>query len=512
MQAPISIGTIVQNRYRLTKLLGHGSMVRTYLAEDQGRFNELCALKEIIPAQSAESMFEKSKELFQRETTILYQIQHPQIPQVRATFERDRRWFIVQDYVEGKTLATVLSERRAVGQTFQEAEVLQLMGQLLPPLSYLHSKGVVHRGISPNNIILSDRALMLTNFGIVKDLATRFQSPSPNYHLTPIGIGYAPIEQIQTGIAYPSSDLYALAVTAIVLLTGLEPKELFDETQLLWHWQQWVTLSPDTDKMLHRMLSYKPSDRYQSVAEVEQALQVNSILQLSTPDSPWTQAVAASPAINQSTNNKHQPDPVSVPKREIWDRPWAVVLVYTIVAIVVGVSSGLLVSSLLARQRSTKNVGISPQTFPSPLVSESSTPIPTTSNKSTPNSEKVRTGQWLNLKSGQKTTVRGSLKAKAVAYTFHAEQGQMLNATLTNDNVLLSVLGLDQAPIDDNANRVMRYQGTLPSTGDYTIELTPAERVNTIKYRLSLRLGTLQAIPSDTPTPSTSTKKLPKSP
>ena len=71
MQPPISTGTILQSRYRLLNLLGQGGFGRTYLVEDQGRFNELCALKELNPPQG-DYAFGKSKELFQREAQILH--------------------------------------------------------------------------------------------------------------------------------------------------------------------------------------------------------------------------------------------------------------------------------------------------------------------------------------------------------------------------------------------------------------------------------------------------------
>ena len=86
MQPPIVTGTILQNRYGVLGILGQGGFGRTYLAEDRGRFNERCAIKEFIPAQgSSDYALEKSRELFQREAAILYKIQHPQVPQFRSS-------------------------------------------------------------------------------------------------------------------------------------------------------------------------------------------------------------------------------------------------------------------------------------------------------------------------------------------------------------------------------------------------------------------------------------------
>ena len=156
LQPPLQLGTVLQNRYRVDRVLGQGGFGRTYLAEDLGRFNELCALKELIPAQADNYTLEKSQQLFQREAAILYQIQHPQVPQFRATFEEDRRLFLVQDYVAGKTYRTLLDEYQANGQTFSEAEVFHLLKQLLPVLAHIHARGIIHRDISPDNIILRE--------------------------------------------------------------------------------------------------------------------------------------------------------------------------------------------------------------------------------------------------------------------------------------------------------------------------------------------------------------------
>ncbi|NJM56973.1 MAG: hypothetical protein HC857_05460 [Synechococcales cyanobacterium RU_4_20] len=93
MQPPIPIGTVLQNRYRMLQILGQGGFGRTYLAADQGRFNEYCALKEYIPPRDSAYAIEKSKELFEREASVLHRIQHPQVPNFQAVFEEDGRFF-----------------------------------------------------------------------------------------------------------------------------------------------------------------------------------------------------------------------------------------------------------------------------------------------------------------------------------------------------------------------------------------------------------------------------------
>ena len=315
IQPPIAIGTLLQNRYRLLNILGQGGFGRTYLVEDLGRFQERCALKEFIPVQSGPYVLEKSKELFQREAAILYQIQHPQIPQFRAIFEENQRLFLVQDYVEGKTYRELLLDRTSTGHTFSEAEVLVFIRQMLPVLAHIHARGIIHRDISPENIILreNDKLPVLIDFGVVKELATKVQSPEGTAHATTVGkIGYAPIEQLQSGRATASSDLYALAVTAIVLLTGKEPQELLDQTTLLWNWQQRVQVSTDLTLVLNRMLSRSPADRYQSVSEVAKALDGQT--------NPYANPQTVAPTQPPMSSNVSQVATVAVGRRQS-DRP-----------------------------------------------------------------------------------------------------------------------------------------------------------------------------------------------
>ncbi|MEL6814990.1 MAG: serine/threonine-protein kinase [Cyanobacteria bacterium J06598_3] len=279
MQSAVPTGTLLQNHYRIVQLLGQGGFGRTYLAEDQGRFNERCAIKEFVPIRGEDKFSDKATQLFQREASVLYQISHPQIPKFRATFEEDERLFLVQDYVAGPTYHDVLNQRRQQGILFSETEVRQFLQQLLPVLAHIHARKIIHRDISPDNIILrqADQQPVLIDFGVVKEVVTRMQLDGVVSHATTVGkAGYAPPEQMQTGRAYPSSDLYSLAVTAVVMLTGQEPQALFDDVNAAWNWQNKApnnAVSPQLARILNKALSYRPGDRFQSVSEIAQALQ-----------------------------------------------------------------------------------------------------------------------------------------------------------------------------------------------------------------------------------------------
>lgn len=271
---------LLGGRYRILRELGRGGFGHTYLAEDINRFNELCVLKEFLPQVDDEAALRKAKQLFEREAGVLYQLNHPQIPKFRELLRvesRDRsHLFLVQDYVEGPTYQELLETRLQSGSRFSEPEVTQLLMQVLPVLEYLHSIGVIHRDIAPDNLILRnvDGLPVLIDFGGVKKLATAVQQQvGATTTPTRLGkVGYAPEEQLETGHVTPSVDLYALAVTALVLLTGESPQALYDAYNKRWQWHESVTLSPRLNKVLQRMLASQLGDRYSSAAAAIAAL------------------------------------------------------------------------------------------------------------------------------------------------------------------------------------------------------------------------------------------------
>jgi serine/threonine-protein kinase len=169
-------------------------------------------------------------------------------------------------------------------------------------LGYIHSQGVIHRDISPENLILrsSDRLPVLIDFGGVKQVATSALSQFAGLIAlsTQLGKpGYAPEEQMRLGRAYPSSDLYALAVTAVVLLTGKKPQELYDSANAVWRWRSEVSLSPMLEGVINKMLAHSPSDRFQDAGQVMRALQAIPPALPSNLSQLKTQVVAPPPAV-----------------------------------------------------------------------------------------------------------------------------------------------------------------------------------------------------------------------
>ena len=309
MNSLLNLGDILNSRYRILHQLGHGGFGRTYLAEDINRFNERCVLKEFAPQLQGSFALEKAQELFEREAGVLYRLHHPQIPKFRELFryrhQGQGRLLLVQDFVEGQTYHTLVNHRSQQGKRFSEAEVTQLLYQLLPVLDYIHSIGVIHRDISPDNLILrsSDGLAVLIDFGSIKEVATKAESqltetiPNTNT-LSLVGTvlgksGYAPPEQMVQGIVCTHSDLYALAATAVVLLTGKEPQQLIDPNCYRWNWQAEVTLSPKLERVLTIMLSPNPGDRFSRATEVIQTLENISAI------APQNQPVTQQPPVSK---------------------------------------------------------------------------------------------------------------------------------------------------------------------------------------------------------------------
>lgn len=310
-------------------MLGQGGFGRTYLAQDTNRFHEVCVLKEFEPQSQGAKHAQKAEELFTREAKVLHQLHHAQIPQFRELFQvkwQNRElFFLVQDYVEGKTYEQLLDDRRNRGLTFSESEAVELLQQLLPVLKYIHRSSIVHRDISPDNIILRDldQKPVLIDFGVVKAAATQAVHSGQTLVGKP---GYAPVEQLHKGSADPSSDLYALAVTIVVLLTGREAQSLFDPMNFTCQWKQYTHPSPAFAQIIDRMLSNRPRDRYHSAQDVIDALSMVSPGSMVSSGVPIPVARPLPPDPTQGTmalaGKRHRRSTIAPQTTGTYPRPW----------------------------------------------------------------------------------------------------------------------------------------------------------------------------------------------
>jgi serine/threonine protein kinase len=535
MSSPLATETVLQGRYRLLRLLAEGAYARTYLAEDQGRFGERCVVKEFCPHANDAAVFEKAKELFQREAQTLYQLEHLQVPQFRGMFteavEETQRLFLVQDYVEGETYRAALRSRLQAGEHFSVQEVRQLLKQLLPVLSYIHSKGIIHRDISPDNLILraADHKPVLIDFGVVKTVVTQLQQTNVMPSGTAVGkFGFAPIEQLQSGRAYPSSDLYSLAVCCLVLLTGLEPSQLFDDAAAVWHWRHHTSVGEGLADVLDKMLAHKPSDRYASADEVLQTLQsvpfgpspddaVSSaaVLQPEPSASGTDQPVNLSEASQVRTIAVKPPErlqkappqskkripavrtrpPASSPQRHA--KTAALVVLGFLLALLSAGAGWLLVQFLMLRPWSKLPIRVSP----TPLQQRSPQPSP---------SPTISYSQTLDLVLGQSVTVQGTLQpGEAHTYRFEGSIDDKLFALLTSKNAAFSVLKSDLTPVTRNSQKTTRWQGILPQTDTYSLQVQNRSASQAQPFQLALTLSPHAAPPSPLAPPSDTVTSLP---
>ncbi len=346
-------GHIVEKRYRIISQLAAGSFGRTYLAENLHRFNERCVLKEFAP-QVQGSDLQKAKELFEREAGALHKLNHPQLPKFLEFFQAQLTHeisclFLAQDYVEGQTYNQLLSAKH-----LSEVEVTALLFHLLPVLSYIHSQGVIHRDISPDNLILrSDGLPVLIDFGGVKQVAATVAKFTQTGEVrTLLGKkGYAPQEQMRQGQVFPSSDLYALAVTALVLLTGKEPQELYDSYKGTWLWQTEIKVSSHLEAVLQKMLADKQCDRYQSAQEVLQALQSPPTTPSSNPNISQIRTVNVVGQLPQSqlsySLGKGSTQVIAPPTPMFSGlRPWAIKIVGAGLIGFIVINAGALINSI----------------------------------------------------------------------------------------------------------------------------------------------------------------------
>lgn len=283
----------LRNRYRVIQLLGAGGFGRTFLAEDLDKLNEQCVVKQFLPQAQGSWAIKKATELFQQEARQLQLLgEHTQIPTLFAYFEEDKLLYLVQQFIEGDNLLQELGKQGA----FSEQKVRELLIDILPVLQFVHRQNVIHRDIKPDNIIRrrSDGKLVLIDFGIAKHLtATTMNQPG-----THIGtLGYAPVEQMQDGTAYPVSDLYSLGVTCFRLLTQNSPHNLFVNSGYEWtkNWQQYLPkpINDNLGYVLNKLLQKDMQPRYQSADQVWQDLHSTNL--------PTT--------INQNNQDVTQPPP-----------------------------------------------------------------------------------------------------------------------------------------------------------------------------------------------------------
>ncbi|AMW28171.1 serine/threonine-protein kinase [Arthrospira platensis] len=306
---------ILDGRYLTERLLGQGGFGAAFLARDRRSPSlRTCVVKQFLPAGDLDpQQLAIAQGLFEREAQVLDRLghQHPQIPNLLAYFPLEATgwqtrtpqqfFYLVQEYIDGQNLEQELSSRGP----FSETEVLEVMREILNVLEFVHGEDVIHRDLKPSNI-MRDRSgtLHLLDFGAVKEVT---QAPG-NKSTGIYSAGFAPPEQMRGRSVYPSTDLYALGVTAIMLLTAKDPEDLFDSYSNAWLWKDQVTISDSLTNILDRMLQPTPSDRFGAATEVLTAL--NAMI---SPPPPPISPPPPPPPVVPAPSVTPQSAPVSAP-------------------------------------------------------------------------------------------------------------------------------------------------------------------------------------------------------
>ena len=260
---------LLRQRYRPIEILGKGGFGKTFLALDEDiPSHPRCAVKQFHFYDRDPEIFKKAVELFHQEAIRLDELgKHPQIPNLLACFEQENQIYLVQEFIEGPTLKQELDE-----SIYDEAQIWQLLQDLLPVLQFIHDKRVIHRDIKPENIIRrqSDNKPVLIDFGIAKLMTdTAILRPA-----TLIGSqDYVAPEQMR-GKVFPASDLYSFGVTCIRLMTQVPPLDMYDYKTERWWWRDFVpkakSISDELGEILDKLLQTHLNQRYGFAAEVLQ--------------------------------------------------------------------------------------------------------------------------------------------------------------------------------------------------------------------------------------------------
>ncbi|PZU98755.1 MAG: serine/threonine protein kinase [Pseudanabaena sp.] len=273
------MSTLLDNRYRVTSVLGCGGFGETYMAEDTKMpSNRRCVIKQLRPIADNPQMYELLQQRFQREAAVLEALgeESRYIPKLYANFVEDGLFYLVQEWIDGLTLAEAVKQQGP----WTEDAARTLMISILQTLTYVHSQGIIHRDIKPDNIILRAGEPVLIDFGAVKETLniTTVKGSAQQAHSIVIGTpGFMASEQA-AGRPFFASDLYSLALTVIYALTAKYPQQIGTDPQsgeVLW--QPQVSISPELKAVFTKALQFDPRDRYSSAQEMLKAMEVRRV-------------------------------------------------------------------------------------------------------------------------------------------------------------------------------------------------------------------------------------------
>ncbi|HIK27916.1 MAG: serine/threonine protein kinase [Oscillatoriaceae bacterium SKW80] len=468
--------TLLNNRYHIIRKLGGGGFGETYLGEDTHMpSSRPCVIKQLKPVNNDPQRYQLILERFQREAAVLEDLGegNSQIPKLYAYFSEGGQFYLIQEWIEGETL---LQKVKTQG-ILSEPQVRDILTSLLSVLDYIHNKGIIHRDIKPDNIILRNRDGMpvLIDFGAVKEtMGTKLNTQGNPTNSIVIGTpGFMPPEQAVGKPVY-ASDLYSLGMTAIYLLTGKLPQELEVNPrsgEIIWH-QHAYNITPQLIAVLDRAIQYHLSHRYQTSREMLAALQSQAM--------PPTVTVATANISNMETVAV-SPDcsvPVPIPPpRQMNMRNWYVsaliggligAAVFAGVIIAIRPKSPLVPNDIITNQPDKAQDSFDKRRSPEPIIATKTPEI------TEPNSEPIVTTERVYFKRGATgTKLSGSIQTnQKKRYLIRSIEGQEFTVSVLQGNVNVTIIAPDGQTIGEAIAGNMQWQGLLPETGDYVVEIS----------------------------------------
>jgi len=295
-------GYILQNgKYRLTDVIGQGGFGITYSGvwstEVKGNlgtvrtdvpicikeyfFKDYClrdndTMRVKVHSETGKILFEKFREKLIKEAKILSEVHHPYIVNVLEVFEENETAYIAMEYIQGCSLKYMLDKEGVL----PEKKVLKYVSQIGQALEFVHQKNILHLDIKPNNILIDRKNnARLIDFGVSKRYDIEQQETSTT--MLTVSKGFASIEQYDTeGIQNftPCPDVYSLGATMYNLLTGVVPTEsILRATKPITNPSELnKEITPRTEQVILRAMQINPSNRYQSIKQMLNELDIPS--------------------------------------------------------------------------------------------------------------------------------------------------------------------------------------------------------------------------------------------
>lgn len=260
-----NVGQVIDDKYEILTLIGQGGMSKVYLARDR-RLNKQWAVKE-IQKKARDKNNEVVVQSAIAEANMIKQLDHPSIVRIVDIIDNPDVIYIIEDYIEGETLNTILEENGAQPQEL----VIEWAMQICEALEYLHTRkpAIIYRDMKPSNVMLKpDGNIKIIDFGIAREYKEQSLADTVSLGTK----GYAAPEQFGgKGQTDARTDVYCLGVTLYHLVTGHSPCDPPYEIYPIRHWNP--QLDPGLEAIIEKCTQLNPNDRYQSCAELLYALQ-----------------------------------------------------------------------------------------------------------------------------------------------------------------------------------------------------------------------------------------------